>query len=71
MVVFDEARAGTYAGTMTGGGTFVKQGGGTLAVTGPNTFTGGIARVAVHPDAYAAALIARAVRLSRDDKSDY
>jgi autotransporter-associated beta strand protein len=42
-VVFDQQRAGTYAGTMTGSGTFIKQGGGTLTLTGPNTFTGGTA----------------------------
>ena len=43
VVVFDQARAGTYAGSMSGSGTFIKQGGGALTLAGLNTFSGGTA----------------------------
>ena len=42
-VVFDQARTGTYAGAMTGEGSFIKQGAGVLTLGGSNSFTGGTA----------------------------
>ncbi|WNJ88252.1 autotransporter domain-containing protein [Bosea sp. 685] len=40
-VVFDQASAGTYAGTITGDGSVTKTGAGTLTLTGTNDYTGG------------------------------
>ncbi len=40
-VVFDQAAAGTYAGSMSGTGLLTKSGAGTLTLTGANTYTGG------------------------------
>ena len=40
-VDFNQAAAGTYAGTMSGTGSLVKEGAGTLTFTGPNTYSGG------------------------------
>ena len=40
-VVFDQASAGTYAGSMSGTGNLTKQGTGTLTLTGTNTHLGG------------------------------
>lgn len=40
-VVFQQAGAGTYAGTMTGTGTLTKTGAGNLTLTGTNTYSGG------------------------------
>ena len=42
-VVFDQARTGTYAGTMSGEGSFIKQGVGMLTLGGINNYTGGTA----------------------------
>lgn len=44
-VVFDQATAGTYAGSLSGTGSLTKQGAGSLTLTGANTF-GGSATVA-------------------------
>ncbi|MBL8351883.1 MAG: autotransporter-associated beta strand repeat-containing protein, partial [Burkholderiaceae bacterium] len=41
VVVFDQAIAGTYAGAMSGSGSLVKQGGGTLTLAGSNSYGGG------------------------------
>ncbi|MBL8349083.1 MAG: autotransporter-associated beta strand repeat-containing protein, partial [Burkholderiaceae bacterium] len=41
VVVFDQATTGTYAGAMTGSGGLVKQGGGTLTLSGTNSYGGG------------------------------
>jgi autotransporter-associated beta strand protein len=40
-VVFDQASAGTYAGTMSGGGSLTKVGAGTLVLSGTNSYSGG------------------------------
>jgi fibronectin-binding autotransporter adhesin len=40
-VVFDQATTGTYAGSISGSGSFTKQGAGTLILTGSNSYTGG------------------------------
>ncbi|WP_313697188.1 autotransporter-associated beta strand repeat-containing protein [Achromobacter sp.] len=41
-VVFNQAPgSGTYAGAITGGGGLVKDGAGTVTLTGPNAYTGG------------------------------
>jgi autotransporter-associated beta strand protein len=40
-VVFDQATDGTYAGVMSGTGGLIKQNGGTLILTGANTYSGG------------------------------
>lgn len=40
-VVFNQAANGTYAGSMSGTGTLVKSGAGTLTLTGTNTQSGG------------------------------
>lgn len=39
-VIFDQARDGTYAGVMSGSGTFTKQGAGKLMLPGIQAFTG-------------------------------
>jgi len=39
-LVFDQASAGTYAGVVSGTGSFTKSGSGTLTLTGANTYTG-------------------------------
>jgi outer membrane autotransporter protein len=38
---FDQATNGTYAGTISGNGAFVKDGAGALRLTGPNSYAGG------------------------------
>ena len=38
---FNQAAAGTYAGSMSGTGVLTKSGAGTLILTGANTYTGG------------------------------
>ncbi|WP_253256654.1 autotransporter-associated beta strand repeat-containing protein [Stenotrophomonas sp. VV52] len=40
-LVFDQGSDGTYAGVISGNGSLVKQGGGTLALTGANSYSGG------------------------------
>ncbi|MPZ33966.1 MAG: autotransporter domain-containing protein [Rhodospirillales bacterium] len=40
-VVFNQAGSGTYAGIMSGAGTFTKTGAGILTLTGNNTYSGG------------------------------
>ena len=40
-VVFDQATAGTYAGTMTGTGSVTKSGTGNVTLSGNNSYTGG------------------------------
>jgi autotransporter-associated beta strand protein len=40
-LVFNQGFTGTYAGSIGGGGTVTIQGGGTVAYTGANTYTGG------------------------------
>ena len=45
-VVFNQTSAGTYAGTISGIGGLILQGGGALNLTGSNTFTGGTTVVA-------------------------
>lgn len=40
-IVFDQASAGTYSGDMTGTGALVKQGAGTLTLSGSNSYSGG------------------------------
>ena len=40
-VQFDQTSNGTYAGVMSGTGSLVKSGGGTLTLTGANTYKGG------------------------------
>ncbi|MBN9541180.1 MAG: autotransporter-associated beta strand repeat-containing protein, partial [Alphaproteobacteria bacterium] len=40
-VVFDQISDGTYAGTMSGSGRLVRIGGGTLTLTGTNSYSGG------------------------------
>jgi len=40
-VEFNQSTAGTYAGTMSGSGALVKNGTGTVTLTGPNSYTGG------------------------------
>jgi fibronectin-binding autotransporter adhesin len=42
-VVFDQGTAGTYASVISGTGTVVKQGAGTLTLSGNNTYSGGTA----------------------------
>jgi autotransporter-associated beta strand protein len=42
-VVFDQATAGTYAGTMSGTGSLIKTGTGTLQLSGANSYQGGTA----------------------------
>jgi autotransporter-associated beta strand protein len=42
-VEFIQTGDGTYAGDMSGGGGLIKSGGGTLTLTGANTYTGGTA----------------------------
>lgn len=39
-VVFDQASNGTYAGSVSGQGTLIKRGAGTITLTGNNTFNG-------------------------------
>ncbi|MFZ0435497.1 MAG: autotransporter-associated beta strand repeat-containing protein, partial [Chthoniobacterales bacterium] len=46
LVIFSQTGSGAYAGSMSGAGTMVKQGRGTLTLTGVNTHTGGTAVVA-------------------------
>ena len=41
LVVFDQAATGTYAGVMSGTGVFAKSSGGTLTLTGANSYSGG------------------------------
>jgi fibronectin-binding autotransporter adhesin len=41
IVAFDQAQAGTYAGTLSGDGTLDKTGSSTLTLSGTNTYTGG------------------------------
>jgi outer membrane autotransporter protein len=41
IVDFNQAAAGTYAGTMSGTGSLVKEGAGTLTLAGPNSYSGG------------------------------
>ena len=41
LVVFDQATDGTYSGVMSGTGALIKQGAGTLIMTGNNTYSGG------------------------------
>ncbi len=40
-VVFDQATAGTYAGSLSGTGALTKQGAGVLVLAGANTYSGG------------------------------
>ena len=40
-VVFDQPITGTYAGNISGSGSFTKQNSGTLTLTGSNTYSGG------------------------------
>ena len=40
-VIFNQGSTGTYAGVMEGAGDLVKNGGGTVILTGGNTYTGG------------------------------
>jgi autotransporter-associated beta strand protein len=40
-LIFDQAAGGTFAGPITGTGNVVKQGAGTLVLTGTNTYSGG------------------------------
>jgi len=40
-IVFDQAVAGTFAGSMSGAGSLTKVNGGNLTLTGTNTYTGG------------------------------
>ena len=40
-LVFDQAASGTYAGVISGSGTFTKSGAGTLTLSRSSTFTGG------------------------------
>jgi autotransporter-associated beta strand protein len=40
-VVFDQADAGTYSGSMTGSGSLTKEGSGTVTLAGVNSYTGG------------------------------
>ena len=40
-IIFDQGTNGTYAGTITGGGSLIKNNTNTLILTGPNNFTGG------------------------------
>lgn len=42
-LVIEQSGDSAYAGTITGGGTFAKEGAGVLTLTGANTFTGGMA----------------------------
>ena len=39
-MVFNQTGSGTYAGAMSGTGGLTLQGGGVLAMTGTNTYTG-------------------------------
>ncbi len=41
VVIFDQQAAGTFSGVMSGSGTLVKDGDGTLIVTGANSYKGG------------------------------
>ena len=41
LVVFDQTTNGTYGGAMSGAGALVKNGGGTLTLSGQNTYAGG------------------------------
>jgi fibronectin-binding autotransporter adhesin len=40
-VVFDQTGTGTYAGTMSGSGSLIKQNNGTLVLSGTNSYSGG------------------------------
>jgi autotransporter-associated beta strand protein len=41
IIDFNQATNGTYAGTMSGSGSLIKNGTGTVTLTGPNTYSGG------------------------------
>ena len=41
-LLFNQTKAGSYAGILSGSGELIKQGGGTLSLTGNNNFSGGV-----------------------------
>ncbi len=41
LLTFDQATNGTFAGSISGSGTLLKEGGGTVILSGTNTYTGG------------------------------